>query len=68
MDDAIGGLIGGLIVLGITFFVIIYIIIPGILIIVSATVSAGAVTGGWVSLRNYFFAFRDNVKPERITS
>ena len=68
MDDAIGEIIGGLIVLGIAFFVIVYIIIPGILIIVSLTASVGAVTGGGVSLHNYFLAFRDNVKPERITS
>jgi hypothetical protein len=55
--DDMAGCVGGLIGL--------MLIVTAVVIAVMALMSAGAVFGAGVSLRNYFLAFRHNVQPER---
>lgn len=58
-DDAIGGCIGAVIA---AVFVVVAVIAA-----VMILTTVGSFFGAGTALRNYFLAFRNNVKPEQVT-
>jgi hypothetical protein len=61
MDNPIGAIIGILIGLVVLYFVVLYIIIPGLLVLISV----GTLWGGGHALVNYGGALGANVRLER---
>jgi hypothetical protein len=61
--DLVGGLIG-LALIVIAVVIVLYLIYLALHVLVAG----GALFGAGISLRNYALAFRNNVRPERVTS
>ena len=59
--DGCTTLIGGIFLLFIAYFVILYVVLPGTLLLGAA----GIAWGGGHAVKNYFHALAANIKPER---
>ena len=61
--EAIAYLIAGIIILAIVVFIILYVVVPTLI----ALAAGGIAWGGGQSVFNYAKAFRQHVKPERVS-